>query len=179
VTVALRTQQIIAYESGVTEAVDPLGGSYFLERLTLDLEAGAQDYMRRIDGMGGMIPAIEAGFPQREIAASSYIYQKAVESQEKVIVGVNRFVAEKEDPIEIMKIDPGASDHQARKLRDLKARRNGSRVQASLDALCRAAEGTQNTMPFLVDAVKAYCTLGEICDALRKVFGSYTEASVV
>jgi methylmalonyl-CoA mutase N-terminal domain/subunit len=179
VTLALRTQQVIAYESGITGAVDPLGGSYFLERLTLDLEAGARDVIRRIDEMGGMIPAIEAGFPQREIAASSYIYQKAVESQEKVIVGVNRFVAEDEEPIEILKIDPGASDHQARKLRDLRARRSGARVQASLDALCRAAEGTGNTMPFIIDAVKAYCTLGEICDALRSVFGSYTEASVV
>jgi methylmalonyl-CoA mutase N-terminal domain/subunit len=179
VTVALRTQQVIAYESGIAGAVDPLGGSYFLERLTLDLAAGAQDMIRRIDGMGGMIPAIEVGFPQREIAAASYAYQKAVESQEKVIVGVNRFVAENEDPIEILKIDPGASEHQARKLRGLRARRSGAQVQAALDALCRAAEGTENTMPFIIEAVKAYCTLGEICDALRGVFGSYTEASVV
>ena len=102
-----------------------------------------------------------------------------IRDREKVIVGVNRFVAEEEDPIEILKIDPGASDHQARKLRALRARRSEEKVRASLDALCRAAEGTENTMPFLIDAVKAYCTLGEICDALRGVFGSYTEASVV
>ena len=179
VTIALRTQQVIAYESGVTQAVDPLGGSYFLERLTLDLEAGARDYIRQIDEMGGMIPAIEAGFPQREIAAASYAYQQAVESQEKVIVGVNRFVAEREDPIETLKIDAGAQEHHARKLRDLRARRSGQRAQSALDALRRAAEGTENTMPPILDAVKAYCTLGEICDALRDVFGSYTEASVV
>jgi len=179
VTLALRTQQVIAHESGVTEAVDALGGSYYLERLTLDLEAGARDYIRRIDEMGGMIPAIDAGFPQREIAMASYAYQKSVESQEKVIVGVNRFAADREEPIDLLKIDAGAQDTQTRKLRDLRARRNGERVQSTLDALRRAAEGTENTMPFILDAVKAYCTLGEICDALRTVFGSYTEASFV
>jgi methylmalonyl-CoA mutase N-terminal domain/subunit len=179
VTIALRTQQVLAHESGVTSAVDPLGGSYFLERLTLDLEAGAHDYIRRIDEMGGMIPAIEAGFPQREIAAASYAYQKAVESQEKVIVGVNRFVAEHEDPIDLLKIGAGAEATQSAKLRSLRARRSQEKVQASLDALRHAAEGTVNTMPFILDAVKAYCTLGEICDALRSVFGTYTEASIV
>jgi methylmalonyl-CoA mutase N-terminal domain/subunit len=179
VTIALRTQQVIAYESGVTEAVDPLGGSYFVERLTLDLEAGARDYIRQIDDMGGMIPAIEAGFPQREIGMASYAYQQAVESQEKVIVGVNRFVADREGSIELLKIDAGAQEHQARKLRDLRARRSGERVRSTLDALRRAAEGTENTMPFILDAVKAYCTLGEICDVLRGVFGTYTEASLV
>jgi len=175
----LRTQQVIAHESEITEAVDALGGSYYLERLTLDLEAGARDYIRRIDQMGGMIPAIDAGFPQREIAMASYAYQRSVESQEKVIVGVNRFAADREEPIDLLKIDAGAQDTQTRKLRDLRARRNGERVQSTLDALRRAAEGTENTMPFILDAVKAYCTLGEICDALRTVFGSYTEASFV
>ncbi len=179
VTIALRTQQVIAHELGITEAVDPFGGSYFLERLTLDLEAGAHEYIRQIDRMGGMIPAIEAGFPQREIAMASYAYQKAVETGEKVIVGVNRFSADREDPIELLKIGAGAQEHQNRKLRSLRERRSGERVKGSLDALRRAAEGTQNTMPFILDAVKAYCTLGEICDALRDVFGSYTEASVV
>jgi methylmalonyl-CoA mutase N-terminal domain/subunit len=179
VTLALRTQQVIAYETGVTAAVDPLGGSYFLERLTLDLEAGARDYIRRIDEMGGMIPAIEAGFPQREIALASYAYQQAVESGEKVIVGVNRFTADREEPIELLKIDACAQDHQSRKLRDLRKRRSAGQVRSALDALCLAAEGSANTMPFIIDAVKAYCTLGEICDALRGVFGAYTEASVV
>jgi methylmalonyl-CoA mutase N-terminal domain/subunit len=126
-----------------------------------------------------MIRAIEAGFPQREIAAASYAYQKAVESQEKVIVGVNRFVSEQEDAIELLKIDEGAQEHQSRKLRKLRASRSGERVQASLNALRRAAEGRENTMPSILEAVKAYCTLGEICDALRSVFGSYTEAPVV
>ena len=179
VTIALRTQQIIAHESGVTAAADPLGGSYYLERLTLDLEAGARDYIRQIDEMGGMIPAVEAGFPQREIAGASYQYQKAVEGGEQVIVGVNRFVAEREEPIELLKIDPGAADLQAKKLRELRARRSQSRVQSSLDALRRAAEGSDNTMPYILDAVKSYCTLGEICDALREVFGTYTEGRIV
>ena len=179
VTLALRTQQVLAHESGITATPDPLGGSYFLERLTLDLESGARDYIRRIDEMGGMIPAIEAGFPQREIAAASYAYQRAVECGEKGVVGVNRFVAESEEPIELLKIDAGAQETQARKLRDLRSRRSGERSQAALDALRSAAEGTQNTMPFILDAVKSYCTLGEICDALREVFGSYTEAPFV
>ena len=179
VTLALRTQQVIAHESGVAAAVDPLGGSYFLERLTLDLEAGARDYIRRIDEMGGMIPAIEAGFPQREIAAASYAYQRAVETGEKVIVGVNQYVGENEDPIDILKIDAGAQEQQSRKLRNLRAHRSGERVRSALDALRRAAEGTENTMPFIYDAVKAYCTLGEICDVFREVFGSHTEAPVV
>jgi methylmalonyl-CoA mutase N-terminal domain/subunit len=179
VTLALRTQQIIAHESGVPATVDPLGGSYFLERLTLDLETGARDCVRRIDEMGGMIPAIEAGFPQREIAKASYAYQKAIETGEQVIVGVNRFAADKEEPIEILKIDPGAQEHQSRKLRDLRARRSSARVQSSLDALRRVAEGNENTMPCILEAVKAYCTLGEICDALRSVFGSYTEVPIV
>jgi methylmalonyl-CoA mutase N-terminal domain/subunit len=179
VTIALRTQQVIAHESGVVDTPDPLGGSYFLERLTLDLEAGARDYIRQIDEMGGMIPAIEAGFPQREIARASYAYQQAVEKGEKVIVGVNRFAADREEPIELLKIDANAQDHQSRKLRDLRARRSSERVRSSLDALRRAADGAENTMPYIIDAVKAYCTLGEICDALRDVFGSYTEASFV
>src|SRR5579871_452542 len=140
VTIALRTQQVLAYESGVANAVDPLGGSYFLERLTLDLESGAHDYIRRIDDMGGMISAIEAGFPQREIAQASYAYQRAVEQQEKIIVGVNRFVAEKEEPIDLLKIDSQAQAHQARKLKSLRARRSAERVSHSLDALRRAAE---------------------------------------
>ena len=179
VTLALRTQQVIAHESGVTGVADPLGGSYFLERLTLDLEAGARDYIRRIDEMGGMISAIETGFPQREIAAASYAYQRTVESQEKVIVGVNRFVADQEEPIEILKIAASAQEKQAQKLRNLKTARSGTRVQAALDALRRGAEVEENTMPLILEAVKAYCTLGEICDSLRAVFGSYTEATVV
>jgi len=179
VTIALRTQQVIAYESGVTGAPDPLGGSYFLERMTLDMEAAAQDYIRRIDEMGGMIAAIEANFPQREIANASYEYQKVVEGRQKIVVGVNAFQSDGEDAIEILQIDQHAQEHQTARLAALREKRDNSRVRASLDALRRAAEGTENTMPSLLDAVRAYATLGEICDALRGVFGSYQETSLV
>src|SRR5579859_4775211 len=171
VTIALRTQQVIAYESGVIAAPDPLGGSYFLERLTLDTEAAAMAYIRRIDEMGGMIAAIETNFPQREIANASYEYQKAVESRQKIVVGVNAFQSDGEDAIEILQIDQRAQEHQTARLAALREKRDNGRVRASLDALRRAAEGTENTMPSLLDAVRAYATLGEICDALRGVFG--------
>src|SRR5690242_18617187 len=179
VTIALRTQQVIAHESGVIAAPDPMGGSYFLERMTLDMEAAAQDYIRRIDEMGGMIAAIEANFPQREIANASYEYQKAVESRQKIVVGVNAFQSDGEDAIEILQIDQRAQEHQTARLAALREKRDNGRVRASLDALRRAAEGTENTMPSLLDAVRAYATLGEICDALRGVFGSYQETSLV
>ncbi len=179
VTIALRTQQVIAYESGVTAAPDPLGGSYFLERLTLDTEAAAQDYIRRIDEMGGMIAAIEKNFPQREIANASYQYQQAVERSEKLIVGVNAFASDREEPIEILQIDRGAQVHQAGKLAALRQKRDNIRVRACLDALKRTAEGDGNAMPDILDAVRAYATLGEICEALREVFGSYQETSLV
>jgi methylmalonyl-CoA mutase N-terminal domain/subunit len=174
VTIALRTQQVLAYESGVTNAADPLGGSYFVEKLTLESEAAANDYIRRIDEMGGMIAAIDAGFPQREIAQASYRYQKEIESGERTIVGVNRFQSD-DPPIDLLQIDETSGRRQSAKLEALRARRDQGRVQRSLDALKRAAEGTENTMPFLLDAVRAYATLGEICDALRGVFGTYTE----
>jgi len=176
VTLALRTQQVLAYESGVPQAPDPMGGSYFLEKLTLDSEAAANDYIRRIDDMGGMIPAIEAGFPQSEIAAASYRYQCEVESGERTIVGVNRFQSE-EQPIELLQIDETSARHQDQKLAALRKRRDNNEVRKTLDALQRAAEGTANTMPLLLDAVRAYATLGEICDALRSVFGTYQETT--
>jgi methylmalonyl-CoA mutase, N-terminal domain len=176
VTIALRTQQVLAYESGVAHAVDPLGGSYFLENLTLQTEAAARDYMRRIDAMGGMIPAIDAGFPQSEIAAASYRYQREVEAGERIVVGVNRFQADGQ-PIELLHIDEASGRHQEAKLAALRARRDNASVGRALDALKRAAEGPENTMPFLLDAVRAYATLGEICDSLRAVFGVYTETT--
>ena len=178
VTIALRTQQILGYESGVANTPDPLGGSYFVERLTLDMEQGAADYFRRIDQMGGMIAAIEKGFPQSEIANASYDYQRAVEAKEKLVVGVNAFQSE-DQPIELLQIDQAAEEHQVKKLAALRARRDNGRVRKALDALRRAAEGTENTMPFILDAVRAYATLGEICDALREVFGSYQETAHV
>jgi methylmalonyl-CoA mutase N-terminal domain/subunit len=174
VTIALRTQQVLAYESGVPNTPDPLGGSYFLEKLTADSEAAANEYIGRIDEMGGMIPAIEAGFPQSEIAAASYRYQCEVERGERVVVGVNQFQSE-DQPIELLQIDESAGAHQVEKLARLRARRNQQQLRHSLDALRRAAEGTENTMPYLLDAVKSYATLGEICDAMRSVFGVYQE----
>jgi len=176
VTLALRTQQVLAYESGVTATPDPLGGSFFLEKLTLETERATQDYIRRIDGMGGMIAAIEAGFPQREIAAASYRYQQEIERGERTIVGVNRFQAEGQ-PIELLQIDESAARHQEEKLAALGARRDQRRAQKALDDLRRAAEGSGNTMPSLLDAVRAYATLGEITDTLRAVFGTYQETT--
>jgi methylmalonyl-CoA mutase, N-terminal domain len=176
VTIALRTQQVLAYESGVPNVADPLGGSYFLEKLTLDTETAANDYIRRIDEMGGMIPAIEAGFPQTEIAAASYRYQREVEAKERIVVGVNAFQSD-DQPIDLLQIDETSGQHQSQKLAALKQRRDNQDVVRKLDALKRAAEGTQNTMPFILDAVRAYATLGEICDSLRQVFGTYTETT--
>jgi methylmalonyl-CoA mutase N-terminal domain/subunit len=176
VTMALRTQQILASESGVTNTPDPLGGSYFVERLTLDMEEAAGDYFRRIDEMGGMIAAIERGFPQSEIANASYAYQRAVESKDKIVVGVNAFQSEGE-PLELLHIDQTAEEHQQKKLAALRARRDNTEVRKTLSALQRTAEGSENTMPFILDAVRAYATLGEICDALRDVFGSYQETA--
>ncbi len=179
VTLALRTQQVIAHESGVTGTADPLGGSFFLERLTCDVEAAANGYIRRIDEMGGMIPAIEAGFPQREIAQASFEYQQAVESGERKIVGVNAFAESQSQPIELLEIDESASDIQVAKLEALRKRRGKARVTAALDALKGAAEGSENMMPFILDAVRAYATVGEISEALKQVFGAYQEKSIL
>jgi methylmalonyl-CoA mutase N-terminal domain/subunit len=179
VTVALRTQQVIAYETGITAEPDPLGGSYFLEKLTLDVEEAAREYIRQIDQMGGMIPAIERGFPQTEIANASYEFQHSVELGESVIVGVNKFTEKDEKPIELLQIDSDAERRQVEKLRSVKARRSGDAVVKALARLKKAAEGTENTMPFILDAVRAYATVGEIAAAMGEVFGSYTETSVL
>ncbi|MBM3774900.1 MAG: methylmalonyl-CoA mutase [Acidobacteria bacterium] len=178
VTIALRTQQVIAYETGVAAAPDPLGGSYYLERLTLDMEAAALDYIRRIDEMGGMITAIERNFPQREIANASFEHQRRVEAGERVVVGVNAYPSA-EQPIELLEIDERARDRQVAKLQALRARRSQAAVDRALGRLQEAARGEANTMPFLFEAVRAYATLGEICGALRDVFGSYQETSAI
>ena len=175
---ALRTQQILAHESGVTQTVDPLGGSYFLERLTLDMEQACYDYFQRIDEMGGMVSAIEHGFPQREIAQASYDYQRAVESREKVVVGVNSYASEQSLP-EILSIDPASLDWQVKKLRKLRARRDAARADSTLGALERSARASENLMPRILDCVRAYCTLGEISNRLRSVFGVYVESSIL
>jgi len=187
--IALRTQQVIAYESGVAQTVDPLGGSYFVEKLTLDMEKGAFDYFEKLDAMGGMVKAIERGYPQKEIAEASYQYQRAVEKKEKIIVGANDFVIEETLP-EILYIDyQEVANHQTRKLNALKARRSNAEVRRRLDALKKAAAqepvvkpdgkmSDANTMPYIIDAVRAYATVGEICNALRDVYGTYEETSV-
>jgi methylmalonyl-CoA mutase, N-terminal domain len=186
--IALRTQQIIAYESGVAQTVDPLGGSYFLENFTLQMENGAFDYFSKLDAMGGMVKAIERGYPQKEIAESAYQYQRAVEAKEKIIVGVNEFAIEEESP-QILYIDESVARQQSAKLKALRARRCNDHVQRALDALKKAAgqdpkagsngnASSANTMPYILDAVRAYATVGEICDALRQVYGTYTEVSI-
>ncbi len=187
VRIALRTQQIIAYESGVAQTVDPLGGSYFVERMTLDMEKGAFDYFDKLDAMGGMVKAIEKGYPQKEIAEASYQFQRATEAKEKVTVGANDFVVE-EPPPNILYIGEEVAQAQSKKLKSLRQRRSNEEVRRCLDALKKAAaheprvptDGTispVNTMPLIVDAVKAYATVGEICDALREVYGTYEESA--
>ena len=176
-TIALRTQQIIAHETGVTNTVDPLGGSYFVEALTNEVEAGAWDYIRRIDAMGGMVKAIEKSYPQREIAEASYRYQMAVDKKEKIIVGVNDFVTP-EKPLEILQINETVAHRQAKRLRKLRADRSSAEVDRRLSALRKASEGSENLMPYIYEAVKAYATLGEICEAMRAVFGPYEEVAI-
>src|SRR5579859_4906667 len=176
-TIALRTQQIIANETGVANTVDPLGGSYFVETLTNEVERGAWEYVEKIDAMGGMVPSIERGYPQREIAEASYRYQVAVDKKEKIIVGVNDYVAP-EKPLETLQIDETVARRQAERLSKLRADRSQAEVDRRLKALRAASQGKDNLMPFLYDAVKAYATLGEICDAMRDVFGTYEEVAI-
>jgi methylmalonyl-CoA mutase N-terminal domain/subunit len=178
-TLALRTQQVIAYETGVTQEPDPFGGSCFLEQLTLDMETAANKYLGQIDQMGGMIPAIERGFPQTEIANASYSYQHSVEHGESVIVGVNKFTEPEKKPIDLLQIGESVEEKQIERLYDLKRRRSEIEVARTLSDLRRTAGGTENTMPYILDAVRAYATVGEICDALKDVFGVYSETSVV
>jgi len=178
-TLALRTQQIIAHESGVAALVDPLGGSYFVEKLTKDMEDGALAYFDVIDKMGGMVDAIERGFPQQEIAESSYRFQQAFERKEKIMVGVNAFVQENEPPIEILYIDESAAETQLAKLEVLRKTRDNGAVQRSLEHLRAAARTTENLMPRILDAVRTYATVGEMCDALRDVWGEYEEVPII
>ncbi len=176
-TLALRTQQILAHETGVANTVDPMGGAYFVETLTNEMEDAAWKYIRNIDDMGGMIAAIERGYPQREIADASYRYQVSVDRKEKIIVGVNEFAGE-ENPIEILRIDESVRAQQAKQLRKLRSERSHDEVARQLAALRKAAQGTENLMPHIYAAVKAYATLGEICDSLRDIFGIHEETSI-
>ena len=176
---ALRTQQVIAHESGVTGVVDPLGGSYFLERLTADLQAGARECFAAVDRYGGMVEAIEDGYPQREVAESAYRSQQAVESGERTIVGVNRCVEPDEADTPILRIDEQVERRQVEAVERLRGRRAAGAVAGALDAMRRAAAGGENLMPPILNAVRAYATVGEMCDALRDVWGEYEETPAV
>ena len=171
--IALRTQQIVAHESGAADLVDPLGGAYALEALTDELEEKAIAYLTRIDSMGGMVQAIASGYPQREIEEAAYRYQKEIEDKQRVIVGVNEFVSEGEAPFDTMKVDPRLEEQQVERLRAFRAARSQDAAQRALSDLKRAAQGTQNVLPHIVSAVKARSTLGEIANALREVFGEH------
>jgi methylmalonyl-CoA mutase N-terminal domain/subunit len=175
---ALRTQQILAHESGVLNTIDPFGGSWFMEEMTRRMVDGAFDYFRRIDDFGGMVEAIEAGFPQREIMEAAYQYQRAVEREEKLVVGVNAFQVEDEPPVEILYISDDLGAQQTASLDAVRARRDAGAVARTLDALKQGAAGDANTMPLILDCARAYCSVGEISDALRDVFGTYEEPAV-
>ena len=177
VQIALRTQQVIAHESGVANVVDPLGGSYYLEWLTDDMERQARDYFDRIDSLGGVVPAIEKGFFQKEIAAASYKYQKEIDNKERVVVGVNEYTSDESVEIPILEMDPEGFDRQCARLKKLRASRDKGKFEASIRAIEKAAEGDANLMPHFIEAAKAKVTLGEMCDVLRGVFGEYREGS--
>jgi len=179
VTIALRTQQVIAHECGVANVVDPLGGSYFVEKLTLDMEREALEIFRTIDDMGGMVSAIEQGYPQQAVAESAYLFQQAIERREKLIVGVNDFVADVETPVPTLYIDEAAADRQLAKLEQVRRERDNGHVTRALDRLRDVGAGSGNTMEPILEAVRAYATVGEMCDALRDVWGEYEEVPVV
>jgi methylmalonyl-CoA mutase N-terminal domain/subunit len=175
VTIALRTQQIIAHESGADRVIDPLAGSYYVEYLTDEMEKRALDHIRRIDELGGMIRAVEEGYPQREIAESAFRYQREIEAKERLVVGVNAFRSDAAEPIPILKIDESVARSQVERLRAVKASRDAERVKETLSGVERAAREDRNVVPPVIEAVKAYATLGEICDVFRKVYGVYRE----
>jgi methylmalonyl-CoA mutase N-terminal domain/subunit len=177
VTVALRTQQILAAESGVTNTIDPLGGSYFIESLTNRMEEQAREYFQRIEELGGVIPAINAGFFQREIHEAAYRYQREIDDQKRFIVGINAYHDEQPLQIPLLEIDPQGHQRQVDRLKNLRKNRDGGAMGQALDRLRIACQGTENTMPFILQAVRAYATVGEIIDVMREVFGTYEEPS--
>jgi len=177
--IALRTQQIIAYESGAPQTVDPLAGSYYVESLTNEIESRAQAYLEKIEALGGMVRALERGYVQQEIQSAAYEYQQAVERGEATVVGVNRFAVEEEKPIPIQRIDEALERKQVERVRALRARRDAKPWQAALISVEEAARSGANLMPRILEAVEAYATVGEISDALRRVFGEYKEAVVI
>jgi len=177
--IALRTQQVIAYESGAAQTIDPLAGSYYVEALTNEIEKRAAEYLGKIEVLGGMLKAIERGFVQQEIQNAAYEYQRAVDHEEAIVVGVNRFELEEEKPIPIQHIDPAQEPKQVERTRALRARRDAGPWNAALQGIEDAARSGANVMPWVLTAVEAYATVGEISDAMRKVFGEYKEAVVV
>jgi len=173
VQIALRTQQLIAYESGVADTADPLGGSYYVEALTDEIEKRASDYIAKIDQMGGSVAAIEKGYIQQEIQESAYRYQKEIEASDRVIVGVNKFQSKEPPPKGLLKVDPKVREMQLKRLAELRTSRDSKRVETSLAGLKKVAQGDGNLMVPILDCVRADCTLGEICDVMRGVFGEY------
>jgi len=179
VRIALRTQQIIAHESGAANTIDPLAGSYYVENLTNEMEKRTMEYFQKLDDMGGATPAIEKGFFQKEIADSAYKYQKEVDKRKQVLVGVNDYITEEKYPIKVLRVDPKVEEEQVARLQKLKRERNNRKVKQVLEKLHYATEKDENLMPTIIDAVKAYATIGEICDMLRKVYGEYKELIVI
>jgi len=179
-TIALRTQQIIAEETGVADVVDPLGGSYYVESLTNEMEKRAYEYFDKIESLGGVLPAIKDGFFQREIADTAYKYQKQMERGERIVVGVNKYAVKEQPPISTLKVDVVAQEKQIRRLKELKARRDTSRVKTALEKLRRTLEDdTANSIGPILDAVREYATLGEIVEVGRQVFGEWREPSIL
>jgi methylmalonyl-CoA mutase N-terminal domain/subunit len=177
--IALRTQQLLAYESGAANTIDPLGGSYFIEALTDEMERQAEIYFKRIEELGGVIPAIEASFFQKEIADAAFRYQRELEQKQRIMIGVNDFTVDEEVPIEILRIDPRLEAEQVARVREVRRKRDQARCARALSALKKAAAGTDNLMPYILEAVRAYATEGEIMNTLIEVFGIYTEQAVV
>ena len=174
-TIALRTQQILAEETGVINTIDPLAGSYFVEALTSKIEEQAWEYIEKIDKMGGMLEAIDKGFPQSEIANAAYIFKRQVDSLEKVVVGVNKYEAKEETPIELIKLNERAEAEQTKRLQEVKRERDNRKVAQTLNDLRAACQGDKNVMPYVIEAVRAYATEQEICDVYREVFGEYRD----
>jgi methylmalonyl-CoA mutase N-terminal domain/subunit len=180
VRVALRTQQVIAHESGATNTIDPVAGSYYIEALTNEMEEKAMEYIRKVDDMGGAIVAIEKGFFQKEIADSAYKYQRETDERKRIIVGVNDYTIEKDEyPIELLRVDPKVEHEQLASLQKLKRERDSRKAEEALSRLRRAAEKDENLMPSIIDAVKSYATLGEVCEVLRQVYGEYKELIII
>ncbi|MFI5237537.1 MAG: methylmalonyl-CoA mutase family protein, partial [Ignavibacteriales bacterium] len=176
---ALRTQQIVAEESGITNTIDPLAGSYYVEAMTDLIEKEAADYIDKIDSLGGMAEAIESGFVQTEIQKSAYKYEMEIEENERIIVGVNKYQVEETEHKDLLKIDIKVQEEQIKFLKKIRSQRNNAEVNKKLSALKNAAEGTENLMPFILDAVRAYASIGEICNSMRSVFGEYKENVVM